>query len=81
MRIAFALIFGVLFAWIAFSRPEEAEDPEGKGPRYRPYLNGWLMPGYMTTLLVGCYWPSPSCAGISGREAALCCGSRQTTST
>ena len=53
MRIAFALIFGVLFAWIAFSRPEEAEDPEGKGPRYRPYLNGWLMPGYMTTLLVG----------------------------
>ena len=53
MRIAFALTFGVLFAWIAFSRPEEAEDPEGKGPRYRPYLNGWLMPGYMTTLLVG----------------------------
>ena len=32
MRIAFALTFGVLFAWIAFSRPEEAEDPEGKGP-------------------------------------------------
>lgn len=52
MRIAFALIFGVLFAWIAFSRPEEAEDPEGKGPRYRPYLEGWLLPSYAAVMLM-----------------------------
>ena len=53
LRIMIAFILGGTFAWMTFSRPEEAEDPEGKGPRYRPYLNGWLMSGYMTTLLVG----------------------------
>lgn len=52
MRIVTALIFGGIFAWMAFSRPEEAEEPEGKGPRYRPYLYGWLLPGYAAAMLV-----------------------------
>ena len=43
LRIMIAFILGGTFAWMTFSRPEEAEDPEGKGPRYRPYLNGWLI--------------------------------------
>lgn len=51
MRIVTALIFGGIFAWMAFSRPDEAEEPEGKGPRYRPYLYGWLLPGYAAAML------------------------------
>ena len=52
IRIVFALAFGVLFAWMAFSRPEEAEEPERKGPRYRPYLYGWLLPSYAAAMLM-----------------------------
>lgn len=52
MRIAFALIFGGIFAWMAFSRPKEAEEPEGKGPRYQPYLCGWLLPSYAAAMLI-----------------------------
>lgn len=51
MRIVTALIFGGIFAWMAFSSPDEAEEPEGKGPRYRPYLYGWLLPGYAAAML------------------------------
>ena len=52
MRIVFALAFGGIFAWMAFSRPEEAEEPERKGPRYRPYLYGWLLPSYAAAMLM-----------------------------
>lgn len=58
MRFVVALIFGGIFAWMAFSQPEEAENPEGKGPRYRPYVFGGLLPIYVATVLV--------LAGLSG---------------
>lgn len=52
LRIMIAFILGGTFAWMTFFRSEEAEDPEGKGPRYRPYLEGWLLPSYAAVMLM-----------------------------
>ena len=52
LRIMIAFILGGIFAWMTFIRSDEAEDPEGKGPRYRPYLEGWLLPGYAALMLI-----------------------------
>ena len=52
LRIMIAFILGGTFAWMTFFRSEEAEDPEGKGPQYRPYLEGWLLPSYAAVMLM-----------------------------